>query len=127
MAVQVVGLDRVLLSLGALSAKLPGAVGDALYRDMVVVMAESQKIVPYDTGELHDSGETDRPEIDGGKVEVTLHYGGGNVDYALIQHEELSYRHTPPGRAKFLEDPLNQWTGDGPESVVRRALREVRK
>src|SRR5690242_18389308 len=106
MAVQVAGLDRVLLSLGALSAKLPGAVADPLYRDMVVVMAESQKIVPYDEGDLHDSGETDRPEIDGGKVEVVLHYGGGNVDYALIQHENLEYRHPNGGQAKFLQQPL---------------------
>jgi hypothetical protein len=126
MAVQVVGLDRVLLSLGALSAKLPGAVADPLYRDMVVVMAESQKIVPYDEGDLHDSGETDRPEIDGGKVEVTLHYGGGSVDYALVQHERLDYRHPNGGQAKFLDQPLSAWTQGGPESVVRRALREVR-
>lgn len=120
-------LDQLSLSLGALGAKLPGAVADALYREMVGVMFESQKIVPYDEGDLHDSGETDRPDINGGKVSVVLHYGGGNVDYALVQHERLDYRHPNGGQAKFLEQPLSAWTQGGPESVVKRALREVRR
>lgn len=120
-------LDQLPLSLGALGAKLPGAVADTLYRDMVGVMFESQKIVPYDEGDLHDSGETDRPEVSGGKVSVDLHYGGGNVDYALIQHEDMTLHHPNGGQPKFLESVLHQWGSAGAESVVKRALREVRR
>ncbi len=126
MPVQVTGLDQLALALGSLAARLPVAVADALYRDMVIVMAESQKIVPYEFGDLHDSGETDRPEVNGGRVSVVLHYGGGSVDYALIQHENMEYSHPRGGQSKFLEQPLSAWTAGGPESVLKRALREVK-
>ena len=123
--VSVTGLSAFTRRLGAVATKLPDAMAAELYRDMVGVMLESQKIVPYDEGDLHDSGETDRPEVDGGSVSVTLHYGSGSVDYALIQHENLEYHHPQGGQAKFLETPLHAWSDNGPKAVTERALRRV--
>jgi hypothetical protein len=123
--VRPVGLDRLTARLTGLASTLPDAVAAELYRDMVGVMFESQKIVPYEEGDLHDSGETDRPEINGGRVSVTLHYGGGNVDYALVQHEDLTLNHPNGGEAKFLESALHQWADDGPKAVANRALRRA--
>jgi hypothetical protein len=120
--VRPVGLDRLTARLNRLAQNLPEAVGQELYRDMVGVMFESQKIVPYDEGDLHDSGETDRPEISGSSVSVSLHYGSATVDYALIQHEDLSLSHQQGGQAKFLSDPLFQWADDGPKDVAERAV-----
>jgi hypothetical protein len=96
-----------------------------MYRDLVGVMFESQKVVPYDEGDLHDSGETDRPQYEGDRVRVVLHYGGGNVDYAVIQHEDLTLNHPHGGQAKFLETALHAWADDGPRNVVISALRRV--
>ncbi len=126
LSVSLTGMSQLAARLNRFSANLPDAVGRELYRDLVGVMFESQKIVPYDEGDLHDSGETDRPQISGGTISVSLHYGGGSVDYALIQHENLDYQHPRGGQAKFLESVLNQWTAHGPQEVVARALRGVR-
>lgn len=123
--VTITGLDQLTARLNQLAQQLPEAVGRELYRDMAGVMAESQQIVPVDTGALRDSGEVDRPETSGGNVSVSLHYGGGSVDYALIQHERLDYHHPNGGSAKFLEVPLHQWADAGPQAVVERAVRQV--
>lgn len=123
--VRTAGLDRLAARLTGLAASLPDAVAAELYRDMVVVMAESQRIVPYDEGDLHDSGEVDRPEVGGGAVSVSLHYGSSTVDYALRQHEDLTLNHPNGGQAKFLETPLHAWTDDGPKDVAQRAIRRA--
>jgi hypothetical protein len=123
--VRPVGLDRLTARLNRLAQNLPEAMGQELYRDMVGVMFESQKIVPYDEGDLHDSGETDRPEISGSSVSVSLHYGSATVDYALIQHEDLTLRHQQGGEAKFLESALHQWSGNGPKDVAERAIQRA--
>ena len=124
-AVQVVGFETFAARLRGLGAELPAAFGEELYPAMVRVMAESQRIVPYDEGDLHDSGEVDRPQLDGATVSVSLHYGGGNVDYALVQHERLDYHHTPPGQAKYLETPLNAWASGDATATATRAIRRA--
>lgn len=120
------GVEQLALALGSIGARLPHLVAEALYRDMVGVMFESQKIVPFDEGDLHDSGEVDRPTVDAGRVGVVLHYGSTTVDYALVQHEDLTLSHPNGGQSKFLEQPLHQWADDGPAAVLRRAIRGVR-
>jgi hypothetical protein len=122
MSARVTGLSQFSARVNQLAASLPDRAGDALYREMVGVMVESQKIVPYDEGDLHDSGEVDRPQVSGGTVGVTLHYGGGNVDYALEQHQNAELHHPNGGQAYFLAIPLYAWTGAGPERVARKAL-----
>lgn len=126
MATTVRGLDRVLQKLRAIGDRLPQAAGDELYRDMVGVMFQSQAIVPFDEGDLHDSGEVDRPQVSGPTASVSLHYGSSSVDYALVQHEDLSLNHPNGGQAKFLETPLQDWaSSDAPRQVVERALRRA--
>jgi len=124
--VRVDGLQGLRSALGAFAEqKLPEALGQELYRDMVGVMLESQDQVPYDEGDLHDSGEVDRPRFSGSSVEVVLHYGSASVPYALVQHENLDYKHPRGGKAKFLEDPLNAWGEDGAKEVAQRAIRRA--
>lgn len=61
--------------------------------------------VPYDEGILEASGHV-RPEGEGTYV---VSYGHGMAEeYAIIQHERLDYNHPKKGKAKYLEDPLNQ-------------------
>ena len=43
-------------------------------------------------------------------------------DYALIQHENLSYNHPNGGKAHFIRDPFNR----GVERIKRRIEQEVR-
>ncbi|NBV35312.1 MAG: hypothetical protein EBR81_16360 [Proteobacteria bacterium] len=71
------------------------------------VFAESQVLVPVDTGALKASGrivrETDRR---GKATSQYVTYGNDNVTYAVQVHEDMGVRHTAPTRAKYLEVPL---------------------
>ena len=65
----------------------------------------SKPEVPYDEGVLEASGRV-RQEGDGKYV---VSYGRGMAEsYAIVQHERLDYNHPKKGKAKYLEDPLNQ-------------------
>lgn len=64
---------------------------------------ESQRLVPYDTGALHDSHYL---EVHRTQLGISLNIGyakGGNPFYALIVHERLDVPHEAPTTAKFLE------------------------
>lgn len=71
--------------------------------------------VPVDTGALRASGRVEGPQQD--VVKVT--FGGAATEYALRQHEELSYRH-PVGEARFLVRGLERFLDGG---KVRDALK----
>ena len=63
---------------------------------------KSANQAPKDTGDLRGNCAVDTSNLDNMQVRV-----GYNLSYALIQHEEMDYRHTD-GKAKFLEDPFNE-------------------
>lgn len=44
----------------------------------------------------------------GTKPEVSVVYGGPDVPYAIIVHEDLEMNHPNGGQAKFLEQPLRE-------------------
>jgi hypothetical protein len=71
------------------------------------VFNESQRQVPVDTGTLKNSGHV---SSDGDEINIS--YGGAAAGYALWVHENLTARHKPPTKAKFLEDPFNEKIGE---------------
>ena len=77
-----------------------------LYQQALLMFAESQRIVPVDTGTLARSGVVEPPNPSAAKPEVIIGYGGLAKAYALVQHENLDYRHKSPGQAKYLEQPV---------------------
>jgi len=74
------------------------------------VFAESQILVPVNTGALKASGEivNETASMDGAFIGAYVTYGNGAVDYAVKVHEDLGMPHKSPTRAKYLEVPLNQ-------------------
>lgn len=78
------------------------AVADALERVGQDLQKESMGITPVLTGDLQGSAFHEVGEA-GGKLELTVGY---TAPYAARQHEGVSYKHNPPGQAKFLETPL---------------------
>lgn len=92
-----------------------------LYAVGETTMTEAKRQVPVDLGALKGSGYVSLPEISGDSVTVELGFGGPAKDYAVIQHEELGYRHPDGGKAKFLEDPLNQIAPASGELMARVA------
>jgi len=85
---------------------------DALDEYAEKVLAESQTLVPVETGNLRDSGEIDYIDVGGGNFpQVAITY---TADYALYIHEDLQLNHPNGGQAKYLEQPMNE---DAPELI----------
>lgn len=102
--------------LGGLQKILDTAPSDAikaakrvLFREGEKIMTDSkQRFVPVDLGELKDSGFVDKPVVKPftQTVSVTLGFGGIAKAYALIQHENLGFKHKTGG-PKYLERPVD--------------------
>lgn len=99
----------------------------ALYQEATKVMADSNPLVPKDTGALVNSGYVDKPQIRGNDVSVEMGYGGPAVKYAEKQHEEESYRHNPGQQAKYLEEPFEANKEGFYERVEKRMFRSAAK
>lgn len=106
MHIEVKGLRDVAALIHAGKTKIADATKEALYAEASVILAESKKQVPFRRGILSGSGMVHQPYQAGKKVAVEISYGGGAVDYAWVQHENLFYRHAPGRKAKYLEDPV---------------------
>lgn len=100
------GTQKLIKALHALGNQAAEIVGAALYREGEQIMTESKKRVPVDTGNLRASGSVQGPTFSGGRMTVTLGYGGpvgvGNqggetnreaVNYAVVQHEDIDLNH----------------------------------
>lgn len=72
------------------------------------IFAESQTLVPVATGALRSSGviATARDTYTQEVVGTSITYGGDGVDYAVVVHEDLSFQHSAPTQAKYLEVPM---------------------
>lgn len=104
------------------------AAAKALYREASQIIAESQRLVPVDTGTLRASARVGEPVDDGDRLTVTAGYGYGDEyreyatakalgdmdgdehytsgpGYGVYVHERLDVHHAPPTQAKFLEQP----------------------
>lgn len=102
--------------------KIKPAIEKALYGHNLVVMAKSQDIVPiggpptspYDPapGTLRLSGTVLLPKWDGNLCSCILGYGGDASAYAIVQHENLLFRHKDGQQAKYLEIPFDYETSN---------------
>jgi hypothetical protein len=115
-----VGADEYLAALQLANDNVLTVLTQALYAEANDIMAQSQEIVPVDTGILKDSGTVLDPEINGNRVEVVMGYGGAASAYALRQHEDLSYRHAEGKQAKYLEQPAREAMDDFEQSLTDR-------
>lgn len=84
------------------------ALKQGLHEEAQIIMRNSQRIVPVDSGTLRRSGQVNEPIEEGSRISVTLGYGGAASAYALIQHENLFYGHKEGQQAKYLETPFFQ-------------------
>jgi hypothetical protein len=86
MGIELVGLDKVIKT----TERIEGGeqiLAQAMYAEATVILNESKRIVPVDTGNLRASGRVERPEVGNGKASVEISYGGAAAPYALIVHE----------------------------------------
>lgn len=81
--------------------------------------------VPRDTNKLAQSGRIE----DLGRGGYAIIFGGPAVDYALIQHENLTFHHEQ-GEAQYVTNAMERWAGSGSSLLsagAALALRELIK
>jgi len=104
------GLDELQAAFEDISGEdLDEEMEQALAAVLEEVKEESQRLVPYDTGLLHDSAyvQVDRS----GSGQLTA-YAGYDTDYAIFVHENPDAYHDPPTQWKFLEEPFMRMQPD---------------
>ena len=100
------GIDDLQKVLKNLKDQSGEVMGQALYEEANVIFANSQVLVPVDTGVLRGSGGVSAPQMGTRGYFVDIFYGGPAAPYALIVHEIIGNYHNPPTQAKYLERPL---------------------
>lgn len=128
------GIKKFRKQLAAYPQSAINALKGALYTEADTIMTASKKLVPVDTGALRSTGHTQKPDVVGNTVTVTLGYGGvagakskgkkgklasRDVGYAVIVHEDTQMFHKV-GQAKYLEVPLNNARAGFSARVARR-------
>jgi hypothetical protein len=102
------GVKQLERNLHRLGDRAEMVLGQALYEEGERIMGQSKMIVPVDTGALRGSGNVSPPQKARNWVKVILSYGGAAAQYAIYVHENLTARHKPPTRAKYLEEPFKR-------------------
>lgn len=90
----------------------------SLYRKAQEVMTDAKRRTPVDDGHLRASGYVTRPTQEGSAWVCEVGFGGPAAPYALIQHEELGFRHRV-GEAKYLENAV--------KALAPEVLRDIQK
>ncbi len=103
---KVTGLSAAVLGMETANAILGKRFQRALHAAGQFVKDESAEIVPVDEGDLRKSRSNRNIGGLGWKAEQVVSYGGPEVVYAVIQHENLTYKHTPPTRSKYLSSVI---------------------
>ena len=105
-AVEIEGEKELVAAMKKAMTLFPKFLGKELYQEGERIMTDSKaNYAPVDLGTLRSSGFVQQPVFNKTSAEVTLGYGGAAASYAVIQHENMSYRHTVGG-PKYLERPV---------------------
>jgi Minor capsid protein len=65
------------------------------------LLREARRLVPHEEGVLETSGKT---HFDSESHTASVSF---DTPYAVIQHEDLTFRHDTGRQAKYLEQPMN--------------------
>ena len=131
--VKMTGLDEVVAVLEALGVDIRKATAGALNDAGNSILMQSNQLVPFDQGVLKGSGSVASPKLTktSKTTSVGVRYGGPSgvknaegetvsVNYAIIQHEDLSLKHPGGGEAKFLEKAFLAEIKSYPAGLGRR-------
>ena len=116
--IKIDGFKETYKNLGLLEEEIEKAAMKGVRKLANNILAESQKLVPVDTGTLKDSGAI---SSDKKNSIVTISY---NTPYARKQHEDNTLNHPKGGQAKYLERPFNEKSGDL-EKIVGDSIHKV--
>lgn len=118
--IEINGFKEIYKNLGLLEDEIQKAALKGVRKLANNILAESQKLVPVDSGTLKESGvvsTNNKSNI------VTVSY---NTPYARKQHEDNTLNHPKGGQAKYLERPFNEKKGEL-ENFVGTSINNVLK
>ena len=107
--------QEIVDNLAKLRDRCPAELGEAFWRFANLVMNDSARICPVDTGFLRGSRYVNHPSMYEGEINLNMGY---SAEYAFWVHELPKY-HKAPTQYKFLEQPLEQAAPDMVEEIVR--------
>jgi hypothetical protein len=108
------------LDLADLDTRLQAGAVKGLGVALEHLLQVSREQVPHEEGTLERSGTT---SVDAADLRGALSY---DTPYAVIQHEDLTFRHDEGRKAKYLEDPFDSEQQTMQELIaaqIRRSLR----
>lgn len=117
MSVKLRGVREMRRKLAEQTKRVEKALGGALFQEGTAIISESQKIVPHEFGVLERSAYVAPPQKKVQQVTVEIGYG---TEYALRQHEELSWQHRGGRQAKYLEQPLSKASSGWQQRIGKR-------
>lgn len=102
-------------------AEIPNKTMKGIERAMGIIYDASQPLVPVDTGALKRSGEI--VQVDNGfKIKYHSENPKNNYNYAVIQHENTSFKHKV-GQAKYLEDAIKNNLDKIEDAIVKEVIK----
>ena len=110
MSIKVKGLNKVLRNLSRLGKDSEKAYKAALSDEADIIFGKSLRLVPVaiDGGILRSTGHVNIKKR-GNDIIAQIIYGGGPAkSYAIVQHEDLTFRHRGIQQAKYLEQPFRE-------------------
>jgi hypothetical protein len=120
--IQITGLPRLDRLVGLEKSITRDVFDMALVGEAQLIMRESKKRVPLDTGVLRASGIVMPPERSPTTTIVRFGYGGSASRYAYIQHAPRTppFKHKPGRTELYLFNPVEERLPMIEESIVRR-------
>ena len=100
-----------------LSGKVHAEKMSALKDIAEYVLGESIQQVPHEEGDLQSSGKV---SVDEGSSRAAVSF---DTPYAVRQHEDMTFKHDPGRKAKYLEDPLNAAANGPAQAIIARHLK----
>jgi hypothetical protein len=122
MIIQVEGMAQLNKILASLPDKCKTAARKELKLALIDLKGKAQEITPVETGNLQGSAfEEINPQ--GFLLGGVVGFAGGQdegqpEDYAITQHENMSFKHDSPGQAKFLETPYKENIGKYTDNIA---------
>lgn len=101
---KVYNLEKVCKGLIVKGTKIDKNAAKALTDEANTILLQAMAQTPVETGTLRRSGTVEDPKVSAKSITVEI---GFHTDYAADVHENLKAYHDQ-GKAKFLEDPVNE-------------------
>ena len=130
--VTVSGIPEVMANWKTASDEIKAAALQQLRDARDMIKEQSQREVPFDTGQLQSAWFDNEVDFDGDKPIMEMGYdpniaiGNDGGSYAWRQHEDLSLNHPTPGtKAKYLSDPFDDAAQKFPDDLRIAAQAKV--